>query len=162
MTYWQPVCWTIWNDVWRENTLSHNAQLHFGQLEDCIFCVSLATLTCNVWRNMLSCICQNIRRHFKHSVDTLIVTVTQVVMVTRFWAPGRRCFWRLAWSAALVCLWAGSRRASYHGFSRLPGPRSRPLSNQAWKWRQSWIKFVYNTPITLYFCLILLFREISN
>ena len=45
---------------------------HLGQLEDWIFCVSLATPTCNGWRNVLSHICQRIGHHFKRSVDTLI------------------------------------------------------------------------------------------
>jgi len=34
--------------------------------------VSLATLTCNVWCSMLSCIYQCIWHHFKHSVQTFI------------------------------------------------------------------------------------------
>jgi len=54
LTYGQPFCRTIWIDVWfnkrRKITLCHITQRHLGQSEDWIFCVSLATSTCNVWR----------------------------------------------------------------------------------------------------------------
>jgi len=46
-----------------------------GQLEDWIVCISLTTYTCNVWRNMLTRICQSIRCNFRRSVDTSILTV---------------------------------------------------------------------------------------
>jgi len=52
--------------------IRHNAS--FGQSEDWIFCVSLATRTCNGWRNVLSRNCRTIGRHFKRSVDTFILT----------------------------------------------------------------------------------------
>jgi len=35
-------------------------------------CVSLATRTCIVWRNMIFCFCQSIESHFKRSVNMLI------------------------------------------------------------------------------------------
>ena len=68
---------TLWNDVWCsdkwwEIKYRHNVQCHLGQSENWIFCVPLVTPTWNVWRNVLSRICRSIRRHFKHSVDTLI------------------------------------------------------------------------------------------
>ena len=50
-------------------TLSHNAQRHLGQSEDCIFCVSLAMRTCNVGHYLFSSICLSIW-HFLHSVET--------------------------------------------------------------------------------------------
>ena len=62
--YQQPVCRTIWNGVMcdkrREITLHHNIRYHLGQSEDWIFCVTLVTRTRNVWRNVLSHICQSI------------------------------------------------------------------------------------------------------
>ena len=44
-----------------EITEHHNAQCHFGQSEDWIFCVSLATCTCIGWHNILSGFCRSIK-----------------------------------------------------------------------------------------------------
>jgi len=79
--YWhidKPVCQTIWNDVWPckrwEIMLHHNAQCHLGQSEDWVLPVSLSARTAsNVWRNVLSRICQSIEHHFKRSVNTVIL-----------------------------------------------------------------------------------------
>jgi len=75
LLYQQPVCQTIWNDVWsykrRKITTRHNAQHLLSQLDDWIVRVS-----CNVWCSMLSHICRSIRRHFKRSDDTLTVPFT--------------------------------------------------------------------------------------
>ena len=49
-------------------------QRYLGQSKGLIFCISLHARTCNVWRYMLSRICRIIRRHFKCSLDTLIMT----------------------------------------------------------------------------------------
>ena len=47
--------------------LRHNTH-DLGQSENLIFCVSLATCTCIIWRNILS----HIWHHFKHSVCSFI------------------------------------------------------------------------------------------
>ena len=65
--YWQSVCQTIWNVM-----SDKKRQFSFGQSEDRTFCALLVTCLCNVWRITLSRICQIIRRHFKHSLNTLI------------------------------------------------------------------------------------------
>jgi len=48
---------------------------HLGQSEDRICCVSLVTRTCTVWRNVFFFlyISRSVGRHFKCSVDTLIL-----------------------------------------------------------------------------------------
>lgn len=60
---------------------------HFGQSEDWISCVALATPTCNVWHisyNTLAQICQSIRYHFKLSVNTFILNYTLKFCVKTF------------------------------------------------------------------------------
>ena len=39
----------------------YKSQYHLGQSEGWLFCFLLTTLTCNVWRNMLSHICRSIK-----------------------------------------------------------------------------------------------------
>jgi len=53
LTYQQPVCWTIWNmfDQTTGGKLRNVimiVQRHFGQSKVGIFCIALATHTCNV------------------------------------------------------------------------------------------------------------------
>jgi len=72
------LCFNIsYNWRYRPNVISvsltKGSKLGLGQLEDWIFCVSLASRTCNVWRNMLSRIWQRMGRHFKGSVDMLTI-----------------------------------------------------------------------------------------
>jgi len=64
-----------WPDIRRGITQRHNAQRHLGQSKDGILCVSFATRTCNVWRNVICRICRSIGRHFKRSVDTFILAL---------------------------------------------------------------------------------------
>jgi len=75
LTYRQYVCRSIWNDVFFEEmwafTFGQKEQRHLGQPEDCLFCASLVTCTCNVWRNAFSRNCWGIWRYFKPSLDTL-------------------------------------------------------------------------------------------
>ena len=77
MTYRQPVCGTIWNDGWSNKRLEithcHNAQRHLHQSEYWILCLSSATRKCTGWRNVLFRICRSTGRHFKRSVNTLMV-----------------------------------------------------------------------------------------
>ena len=55
VTYWQPVCQTIWNDIWLNGgKLCDVAPCCFGQSEDWNVCVLQATHTCNVWCNIFS------------------------------------------------------------------------------------------------------------
>ena len=63
---------TFVREKWREVTLNCNAKRHLDQYKNWIACVSLATRTRFVWRNMLSRICRSIGRYFKRSVDTFI------------------------------------------------------------------------------------------
>jgi len=55
------------------------------QLEDWIFWASLSTCTCNVWRNMLSCIWRSIRHNFKCSIDTLNIWGHLCHISSSFW-----------------------------------------------------------------------------
>jgi len=55
-------------------TLRHDVKPYLGQSEDWIFCVLLVTHTRNVGCNTLSLIVLIIGHHFKHSVDTSIVS----------------------------------------------------------------------------------------
>ena len=66
----KPVFRTIWIYVFVVQITG--GELHNVITEGWIFCVSLATRTCNVWLNKLSRICWSIKRHFKRSFNTLI------------------------------------------------------------------------------------------
>ena len=56
LTYQQPVCWTVWIDIWFNKmwqiTLRHSAQRLVGQSEDRDYWISLTTSICNVLRNL--------------------------------------------------------------------------------------------------------------
>ena len=84
VTYQQPICQTIWKDVWfnkmQKITYCYKAQCHLGQSEDWILCIWLSTHTCNVWRNVLYRICWSIAHQFKHSVDTLIAPIKSWIL----------------------------------------------------------------------------------
>jgi len=70
----QLVCRTTRNKVWSKkwlkplNIIMHNI-IWTNQKKS-----NLATCTCNVWRNMLFCICQSTWLQFKRYVDTIIKT----------------------------------------------------------------------------------------
>jgi len=75
LTY-QLVCWTTWNDVKSgtkggtlRNVITHHVIWTNQKTVSFLF---LPIWTCNVWRYMLSRICQSIERHFKRSFDTSI------------------------------------------------------------------------------------------
>jgi len=82
------VNWRIYNlcagcpemmfDPTKECHLSQLEECHLSQLIDWMFCVSLVSRTCNVWRNRLSHICWSIEHHFKRPVNTLIASVVNV------------------------------------------------------------------------------------
>jgi len=55
-----------------------DAQCHFCQSDDWIFCVSLATRTCNVWRYVLSHICRSIGRHLERYQNVIYYFSFQV------------------------------------------------------------------------------------
>jgi len=57
VTYRQPICQTIWGDIWSQR---QNPLRHLVASKDWNVCVSMATHTC-------------IGHHFNHSVDALIV-----------------------------------------------------------------------------------------
>ena len=68
----------VWNDVWTtkggklRNVIMHNV-IWANQKTEFEFWVSLATCICKIWCYVLSHICRSISRHFKHSVDMLMV-----------------------------------------------------------------------------------------
>jgi len=107
LTYRQPVCHTVWNEVWsekrRENTLRHNTQHHS---KEWFVCLLLAMCTCIVWKKCFPTFFQIIGHHFKRSVNTLIVhawsgvhcvlshvpTQLQSHLQIRFWFNEIMCF----------------------------------------------------------------------
>jgi len=64
------------------NYVTSQCTTYFGQIKNWLFCVSLATCSCHVWRNMLSYICQSIRCHFKRSVIAIILVFCYVSHLT--------------------------------------------------------------------------------
>jgi len=73
LTYWQfvvPSEMTFGTTKGRKvcNVITHNVIWTIRTV-----CISLATHTCNVWRNMLTSFCGSIGCHFKHSEDMLIL-----------------------------------------------------------------------------------------
>jgi len=78
-----------------------NTQCHLGQSKDWIFCEFLVTCTCNVWRNKLCCICWSIRRHFKCSVDTLILNKSYNFTCLFFSSPK----FNAEWNGPPACQW---------------------------------------------------------
>jgi len=67
----QPVCRTIWNDIWsnKRREITHNVMKSNQNIESFKYCLLRALAMFDV----LSCICRSIRHHFKCSVNTLIV-----------------------------------------------------------------------------------------
>jgi len=75
--YRRPSWRTIWMYVWsnkrREITkCRYVCNVIWAKTDGWIFCVSLSTCTCNIWRNALIRNCRSIRCHIKCSFDTLI------------------------------------------------------------------------------------------
>ena len=84
ITYWRPVCQTIWGEVWSRQKAGsfiycHNAQQQLVESKYFIVCALLATGTFILWRNMLTSICQSTECHFKHSVDMLITLHGRII-----------------------------------------------------------------------------------
>ena len=60
LTYWQHVCWTIWNDVWSKNKWETSWHTSFWPIrKPCLLYIAGYTHMFNV----LSRICQTIKRH---------------------------------------------------------------------------------------------------
>ena len=86
--YQNAFCQTIWNDVWshkRWEIEHHKIQHLLGQSKDWIFCVSLATCTCNVLHSWHSHISQRIECKYINYCN-----VHDIVCCRTF---QRRCRW---------------------------------------------------------------------
>ena len=106
-----------------------------GQFEYWIFCVSLVTRICNVWRNMLFCNCRSNRRHFKCSVDMWIVLFCRYVNCTSqnfdsmlYFLQGRG--WRGSWGGR--CPWQHRHHREHAG--EAPPGGSSLCSNRQMTW----------------------------
>ena len=77
---------------------------HLGHSKDWIIFKWVVKSTCNIWRNVLSCICRIIKRHFKRYVDTLIKWLTPLTQVLR----------RAVWRATRSCTWSTGRAFSWN------------------------------------------------
>jgi len=89
LTYRQSICQTdIRSQQKAGSWLTSQQKRYLDQFNDWFVCVFLATHTCIVWPHTLFCICRSIGRHFKRSVDTLIVHTLSVLKDIR-----KKCPW---------------------------------------------------------------------
>ena len=95
LMYQHFVCLNTWNELsWTKGrNLRHYVQHHLGHWEDWIFSVSLVTCTCNVWRNMLSCICQDVISNIALIPQFVAVLPTQGTLKLVRLAASGHCTW---------------------------------------------------------------------